>query len=197
MKRILTTLAILAISLTAYAQNERELEINYIAHDHFTSELLNVIDNLYQTNAFKKNKTTYLYLANAANPIILKLDSRNQKAYESFRDELNKQIKHNIWPEKDIQGIIDLLRADDFIDARGKKRYDFFFLNFYITPSFWSYNYNETLIARLLWDLELPGKDGFQVTIYHPENDGYDYDEEHMFGPKKLNGDYTVYLLTY
>ena len=49
----------------------------------------------------------------------------------------------------------------------------------------------------LLWDLELPDMTNYQVNIYHPENDGVQYDEDHMFGPKKLNGDYKVYMYTY
>lgn len=195
-KKAVCSLLLLFSFLCVLAQ-ERELEIDYIAHDHFNEAILNAVDEIYQTNAYSKNRQTYLYLANAENPIILRCDSNHQKEFENFRYSINSQLKHNVWPEVDIQRILELLKGDDFIDDNGKPRYSFFTLNFYITPSFWSYNYNETLIARLLWDLELPDMTNYQVNIYHPENDGVQYDEDHMFGPKKLNGDYKVYMYTY
>ena len=175
----------------------RELVINYIAHDHYNDAILNAVDDIFNTSAYNNNRSTYLYLANAENPLILKCDSNHQKEFEDFRYAINSQLKHNVWPDVDIQKLLELFREDDFLSESGHARYSYFTLNFYITPSFWSYNYNESLIARLFWDLELPDKTDFVVNIYHPENDGVTYDEEHMFGPKKLNGDYKVYLLTY
>ena len=196
MRKIILIIICLFSQFTLFSQ-ELELEIDYIAHDHFNEAILNAVDEIFQTNAYSKTRHTYLYLANAESPIVLKCSSNNQKQYEDFRYTINSQLKHNVWPEVDIQRILDLLKEDDFIDDSGAARYGFFTINFYITPSFWSYNYNETLIARLFWDLDLAGKTNFQVNIYHPENDGFKYDEEHMFGPKKLNGDYKVYMYTY
>ena len=196
MKRIWGLISFILLSFASQAQ-DRELEINYIAHDHFNEAILNAVDRIFNTSAYNKNRETYIYLANANNPIILKCDPDNQKEYEDFLYTLNSQLKHNVWPEVDIQRILELLKVDDFIDDNGKPRYSFFTINFYITPSFWIYNYNETLIARLFWDLELPQKCNYQVNIYHPENDDFQYDQEHMFGPKKLNGDYKVFMFTY
>ena len=176
---------------------ERELEINYIAHDHFSGQLLDALDEIYQVSAYNKNRTTYLYLANADKPIVLKCASDRKKEFEEMRHVIGSQLKHNVWPEVDIQGIIELLKTDDFIDEKGKSRYNFFTLNFYITPSFWRYGYNETLIARLFWDLELSEKSDFAVNIYHPKGDEFQYDEERIFGPKKLNGNYKVYIYAY
>ena len=195
MKRIFRFIFIF-LPLFSWGQ-DRELEINYIAHDHFNEAILNAVNDIYNTNVYNSTRKTYLYLANADNPIILKCESGHEKGFKDFQYAISSQLKHNVWPEVDIQRIFELLKEDDFIDDEGNLRYDFFTLNFYITPSFWSYNYNETLIARLFWDLELSDRDNIQVNIYHPENDGAHYDEEHMFGPKKLNGDYKVYMFTY
>ena len=196
MKGWLYSLLMLMAPWTAMAQ-EKELEINYIAHDHYTNHLLDAIDEIYQVSAYNKNRNTYLYLANADKPVVVKCVPDRKKEFEELRNLIGSQIKHNVWPEVDIKGIIDLLDSDDFIDGSGKPRYSFFTLNFYVTPSFFMYGYNETLIARLFWDLELPGKSDFAVNVYHPEGDGYQYDEEHIFGPKKLNGDYKVYIFSY
>lgn len=196
MKKLFLILA-LGFSFVALRAQERELEINYFAHDHFNESILNALDNLFQTNAFNKNKQTYFYLANAESPLILKVDRDKQNEFEEFRYAINSQLKHNVWPEVDIQKILELLQEDDFINDFGEPRYDFFTLNFYTTPSFWSYSYNETLIARLFWDLDLASKSNFQMNIYHPENDGMQYDDNRLFGPKKLTGDYQVYLYTY
>lgn len=175
----------------------RDLEIDYIAHDRYNGAILNAVKGIFQTHSVNKNKQTYLYLANADHPLILKCDENAQDEFDEFCYALNGQARHNIWPEADVLRILELLREDDFIDDEGNPRYDFFTLNFYITPSFWTYNYKETLIARLFWDLELSDKKNFHVNVFHPENDGFDYDETPLFGPKNLNGDYKVYLFTY
>lgn len=196
MKRISGFIFFILLFLSSQAQ-DRELEINYIAHDHFNEAILNAVDRIYNASVYNNTRKTYLYLANADNPIILRCDPNQQKEFEDFQYAISSQLKHNVWPEVDIKRIMELLQEDDFIDDDGNPRYDFFTLNFYITPSFWSYNYNETLIARLFWDLELSKKNNIQVNIYHPANDGVQYDEKHMFGPKNLNGDYKVYMFTY
>lgn len=196
MKKLVFLMVAICLQQILRGQNQ-ELVINYIAHDHYNEAILNAVDDIFNTDAFNNNRSTYLYLANAENPLILKCDRNHQKEFEDFRYAINSQLKHNVWPDVDIQRLLELLRQDDFLAESGEARYSFFTLNFYITPSFWSYNYNESLIARLFWDLELPSKTDFLVNIYHPENDGFQYDKDHMFGPKKLNGNYEVYLLTY
>ena len=195
MKRILRFIFIF-LPLFSWGQ-DRELEINYIAHDHFNNAILNKVEEIYNISAYNNNRNTYLYLANTDNPIILKCDPNQQQEFEDFQYEISCQLKHNVWPEVDIKKIFELLKEDDFIDDDGNPRYDFFTLNFYITSSFWSYSYHETLSARLFWDLELSEKNNVQINIYRPENDRIKYDEKLMFGPKKLNGDYKVYMFTY
>lgn len=187
---------LILLSLSSRAQ-DCELEINYIAHDHFNEAILNKVDDIYRISAYSDTRKTYLYLANADNPIIIMCDQEHQKEFDDFRYTINSQLKHNVWPEVDVQRILELLKEDDFIDENGEPRYSLFTLNFYTTPSFWTYGYNETLIARLFWILELSENSNCHVNIYHPENDGVEYDEEYMFGPKKLNGDYKVYMYTY
>ena len=196
MKRIVGFTFFIFLSLFSRAQ-DCEMEINYIAHDHFNEAILDKLDDIYRISAYSDTRKTYLYLANANDPVILKCDQEHQKEFEDFRYIINSQLKHNVWPEVDVLRILELLKEDDFIDDNGEPRYSFFTFNFYITPSFWLYNYNETLIARLIWDLELFDKNNCEVNIYHPENDGGKYDEEHMFGPMKLNGDKTIYMFTY
>ena len=194
MKRILIIALLAMASLNAIAQKQ-ELVINYIAHDHYNEQLLNALEQIYGVSSYNQMGSTYLYLANADKPKVIKCESRNHKEFEDFLYEINSQLKHNVWPEVDVNGLLDLLRKDDFIDDRGRLRYNYFTLNFYVSPSFFTYGYNETLIARLLWVLEISERDNVQVNIYHPENDGFTYpDEAHMFGPKGLNGNCKVML---
>lgn len=187
---------IISLSLSSRAQ-DCELEINYIAHDHFNEAILDKVDDIYNISAYSDTRKTYLYLANADNPIILKCDQDHQKEFEDFRYTINSQLKHNVWPEVDIRRILELLKEDDFIDENGEPRYSSFILNFYVTPSFFSYNYSETLIARLFWDLELFDKIDCVVNLFLPELDGVKSGKEHVFGPKKLNGENKVYVYTY
>ncbi len=185
------------LSFVTQAQ-DRELEIHYIAHDHYGDAILKKVDDIFNMGSYMPNRVTYLYLANANNPIILKCDSNNQKGFEKFKEAIGRQLAYNIWPEEDIKRILELLRDDDFIDDDGKARYSRFSINFYTTPSFWTCNYNETLIARLFWVLELSPKSNVHVSIYYPEkNDGYKFNPERMFGPKRLNGDNEVFMFTY
>lgn len=198
MKKLFAIAVLLAASISAAAQNG-ELEINYIAHDHFNESILAAVDGIYQSAAYNSGKKTYIYLANADEPVVMQClgSESGRKQYEDFRLALNSRVKHNIWPEVDIKGITDLLKDDDFINDDGTKRYDFFVLNFYVTSSFWSYNYNETLIARLFWDLDLADKTDIQVNVYYPAGDEFKYDENNPFGAKRLNGDYVVYFFEY
>lgn len=196
MKKIVGFMFFIFLSLFLRAQDS-ELEINYIAHDHFNEAILNKVDDIYNASAYSDTRKTYLYLANANDPIILKCDQEHQKEYEDFRYTINSQLKHNVWPEVDVQRILKLLKEDDFIDDNGEPRYRTFTLNFYVTPSFLSYNYSETLIARLFWVLELSSQNNCVVNMYLPEIERTKSGEEHVFGPKKLNGNYKVYMYTY
>lgn len=196
MKKFIATILLIYSSFAVFSQ-DRELEINYIFHDHFNGSLLDAMEKLYGNAAYNPNKTTYIYMANAMDPIILKCTEDSQKEFEDFCYALNSQIKHNAFIDVDIENILRLLNEDDFEDSDGNPTYDYFTLNFYITPSFITEGYNESLVARLFWDLELASKKNTQITLYHPADDGVEYDMEHLFGPKKLNGDYEVYMITF
>lgn len=186
----------LLFSWDVHAQ-DMELEINYIAHDHFNAEFLDKVDEIYMINRGSRSRKTYLYLANADTPEILVCNTAEQKEFDTFKYNLNSQLKHNVWPEVDLKKLVELLESDDFIDDNGNPLYSYFTLNFYITSSFWLYNYQETLIARLFWILELADKENVIVNIYHPEGDPIQYDPDNMLGVKRLNGDYNLYMFTF
>lgn len=195
MKKILLILFGIWLSVLSAGAQGSELVINYIAHDHYTNELLGVVEEIFQTNSYNTNKSVYLYLANADRPVILKCDSQKEREFNDFCTALSNQLKHTIWPEVDIKNILDLLLKDDFKDNSGRMLYQYVTFNFYITSSFWMYGYVESLIGRLMWDLEVESfKDTVVLQLYHPRDENFQYDEEHMFGPKKLNGNYKVYM---
>ena len=148
MKRILSACILGLLALTGAAQNKK-LVIHYVAHDHHTDALIRRLDSVFESAAADKGSSTYLYLANADQPSVYRCNAENSKGYEAFKDVLRSQTSHNIWPEVDIDRILDLLDKDDYLRADGSPRYDEFELNFYLIPSFWTANYNETLIGRL------------------------------------------------
>ena len=196
MKKILLLLFCIGFPFSFLCGQKRGLEINYIAHDHYTEDLLDKIDEIY--NSPSDNKQTYLYLASGDEPMLLKCNGNNETEYEEFRYAIASQIKHNVWPEVDIKRILELFKEDDFINEEGIPTYDYFTLNFYITPSFWTYKYNETLIGRLLWNLEIDKYfPNVNVAIYHPENDDLSYDENRLCGPKLIFRDNQVMMFTY
>ena len=195
--RYLIVIFLMLYPFMTIGAQQRELEINYIAHDHFTEPLLRQVDEIYNVNAYNSNRKTYLYLANADSPIVMLCLPDKEKEYNDFCYAISSQIKHNIWPEEDIKHILNLLRDDDFINEDNQPRYSFVTLNFYVTSSFWQYRYYETLIGRLFWDLDLTEYENCVVNIYRPEDDAFDYNEDCPFGPKRLNGDKKIYMYTF
>ena len=176
---------------------QRELEINYIAHDHYTESLLKQIEDIYQVNSYNMNKRTYLYLANTDSPTIVLCSPETEKEYNEMCYSISSQIKHNIWPEEDIKQILNLLKEDDFVSEDNQPRYSFVTFNFYVTSSFWQYRYNETLIGRLFWDLDLSQYENCEVKIHRPEDDVFEYNEDSPFGVKRHNGDKKIYMYTF
>ncbi len=194
-KFLVISIAMNMLFSTLYAQQVRELEINYIAHDHHTESLLRVVDEKYRMST--ANRQTYLYLSNADTPIILDCNRSDEQSFEEFRFKITSQVKHNVWPEVDIKRLLGLLQEDDFIDEDGKQKYDYVSLNFYITSSFWTIKYNETLIGRLLWNLDIEKMNNINVSIFYPENEELDYNDEFLLGHKKLEGAYQLFMFTY
>ena len=188
---------ILSLLVCVNLRAQNELEINYIAHDHYNGPLLDLVDDIFQSKAYDTNRHTYIYLANANEPKVLLCNLDKYKELEEFKYTLNGQITHNVWPEVDIMKLLELLKEDDFVDDWGNSRYNFFTLNFYVTPSFITYGYAETLIARLFWDLDLSTSSNFVVNLYLPDDVDTNYDMEKIFGAMKLLGDYQMYIYTF
>lgn len=196
MKSISCVLFMLLSLITLRAQKE-SLEINYFAHDHYNGALLQEVDNIYNSKAYDPNSHTYLYLANAAEPSILLCNANNYQGLEDFKTLLNEQISHNIWAEVDIDKIIDLVSKDDFIDSSGRRKYQYFTINFYVTPSFFTYGYVETLISRLYWNLDLSNHQNANVNIYLPSDVDLNGFKNLNQGAMKLMGDYKIDIFTY
>lgn len=165
--RSITCVFFMIFSLFTLRAQKEKLEINYIAHDHYNGAFLKVVENIY-FNAYNSN--TYLYLANANEPSIYLCDEKNYKGYEDFMTVLNGQLSHNVWAEVDVAKIIELVSNDDFVDNSGRSKYQYFTLNFYVTPSFFTYGYAETLISRLYWDLDLANYKNATVNVFLPSD---------------------------
>lgn len=194
--RSITCVIFMLLSLFTLRAQKENLEINYFAHDHYNGAFLNVIDDIFNTKAYDSNSHTYLYMANASEPSVLLCDSNNYKGLEDFKTMLNGQLSHNVWAEVDIAKIIELVSKDDFIDNSAKPRYQYFTLNFYLTPSFFTYGYAETLISRLYWDLDLANHKNASVKVYLPS----DVDVENFkasYGAMKLMDANEITLLTF
>lgn len=196
MKKILLILSGLWLAVLSAGGQDRELVINYIAHDHYTNEMLDVVEEIFQTHSHNSNKSVYLYLANGGSPVILKCEERNRRQFQDFCTVINADTKHISRPEVDIQRILDLLSQDDFKDNSGRMRYDYVTFNFYITYSFWNAGFVESLIGHLMWDLDFDSIPNALLQIYRPREDEK-FDESMLFGPKRLNGNYKVFIFDY
>ena len=197
MKRIcllLVSLLLGTVPTLGQQKSEQDLAFIYIAHDEYTA-VQSLIERLKDafTDAinYPESRAVIFYLANAENPIVVQVNTKNdnQQEFDRIVDELQTKRSHNVEPVVDCAKIQEIFNADDIIDENGKGLYRSVEWTYYVNSTFWALMYNESVIASLFFimDMEEMIESGYlRVNIMHGADDSLPYNEESPFGAKAL-----------
>jgi len=189
--------------IAAFSQTQT-LQVIYITKDYTTevNPLCQDLRDIYSFAEKDKSQAVVFYLANAASPLIVKvnLPGDNRKDFDSIIDALMTKSETIINASTDLHDLVSLFDEIELLDSDGQPAFQSAELIYYITPTFWELNYNEQLIAAAYFALDMDAdwaKNYFSMSIYHNATDGLVVDERFPFGEKDLCGDYKFFLLTY
>ncbi len=197
MKRICLLLASLLLGTVptlGQQKSEQDLTFIYITHDEYTA-VQSLIERLRDafTDAinYPESRAVIFYLANAENPIVAQVNTKNdnQQEFDRIVDELQIKRSHNIEPVVDCAKIQEIFNADDIIDENGKGLYRSVEWIYYVNSAFWTLKYNESIIASLFFIMDMKEmiESGYlRVNIMYGADDPLPYNEELPFGSKAL-----------
>lgn len=195
-KLIFVILSLVSISAAAQGNLDDNLTFIYINHttDTPVQMLCNRLDDEYKS-AKRFNKPLIIYLANGRNSYVAKVgvDNADADAYDNIIRALQERRFHNLDPRTDVLNIVDIFNAIDFLNENGKLKYESMTWEFYINQDFWDANYNEQIIARLYYVLDLAKQpdDFLHLMVFYSGDEEFVYDIEAPFGMKNLCGNLT------
>ena len=195
MKRFVVILiAVVAMVLPLVAQNTKNKTLNfiYIAHSPKT-QTDRLIDRLREdfSRARSLKNPTVFYLANGRTPVVVQMNTANdnRKEFENIIYRLQTIRSHSVNAQMDVNNIIKLYTDWNVVDENGALQYQKVEWTYYIDSSFWQANYNESIIAKLYWSLDmqsLESRNMLKVNIYHGRGDEVKVDKSMPFGAKNL-----------
>lgn len=183
----------LLLPVAANAQNK--LEFYYIAHNQYEVALTALLDDIRLDARYDNNRRVIFYLSNRKDPVYLVVSPNDEKEYEIFRDALNSQSSHTVYPEVDRMKIMELFSTGNAIPTIGFSSYDRVVFNFYVNRGFVEMEYGDSLIGRLYWDMDLASLPRKDVNVYYPSSE--EVNEDKVFGQKNLFGDYEPLINTF
>jgi len=196
-KKILLMLLLCLSTLVLRAQ--KSFELYYVAHEHYESSLMGILNEVRQNARYNTNKVVVFYLANTDHPEWFVVSPNDDKSYQKFMAELGGQTSHNVYPEVDRLKLIEILSSKDLNGGRDLSAFGELAFNFYINPTFAMMDYCDALIGRMYWDLDLASipRERLEINIYYHSDDGYTYDENQLFGRKNLMNGFPVLFDTF
>lgn len=190
MKRLSILLLMVITSFTAFAQSQ-DFEFYYISHDRTTpvDDLCDRLEYIYENALGDESYAVIFYLPNYDEHIEVRinLEDDNRDDFKILVRELREKDAHENYAYHDYESIMKLINKYDFIDEEGNRQYSSVLFCWYVTPYFWDWGCNESLIARLYFTLELDKYRGYVNTqIWHAQYDDLQVDERNPFGNKNL-----------
>lgn len=190
MKRLSILLLMVITSITAFAQSQ-DFEFYYISHDRTTpvDDLCDRLEYIYENALGDESYAVIFYLPNYDEHIEVRinLEDDNRDDFKILVRELREKDAHENYAYHDYESIMKLINKYDFIDEEGNRQYSSVLFCWYVTPYFWDWGCNESLIARLYFTLELDKYRGYVNTqIWHAQYDDLQVDERNPFGNKNL-----------
>ena len=190
MKRLSILLLMMITSFTAFAQSQ-DFEFYYISHDRTTpvDDLCDRLEYIYENALGDESYAVVFYLPNYDEHIEVRINMEddNRDDFKILVRELREKDAHENYAYHDYESIMKLINKYDFIDEEGNRQYSSVLFCWYVTPYFWDWGCNESLIARLYFTLELDKYRGYVNTqIWHAQYDDLQVDERNPFGNKNL-----------
>ncbi len=190
MKRLSILLLMVVISFTSFAQDQ-DFEFYYISHDRTTPVdiLCDRLEYVYENALNDESSAVIFFFPNYDEHIEVRinLDNDNRNDFRLLIRELREKDAHENYAYHDYEAIVNLINKYDFIDEDGNYQYSSVLFCWYITPYFWDWGCNESLIAKLYFTLELDKYKGYVSTqIWHARDDGLQVDRDRPFGNKNL-----------
>ncbi len=201
MKKIVFSLVILMLNaLLLPAQNdegfkEKDLTIVYVAHttDVPLARLTELLEERYRGGVQFSNEVIF-YISNGSEPLVVKVNTNdeNKADFESMIiDELWAKRSHDVDPHVDTQSLIEIINDNDFITEDGKLKYLSVTFDFFISEEFWTMKYNESIIAKLYFALDInnikKNNPDLFFNIYHPYEIKLVFEDGKPFGLKDLD----------
>ena len=201
MKRLSILLLMVITSFTAFAQSQ-DFEFYYISHDRTTpvDDLCDRLEYIYENALGDESYAVIFYLPNYDEHIEVRinLEDDNRDDFKILVRELREKDAHENYAYHDYESIMKLINKYDFIDEEGNRQYSSVLFCWYVTPYFWDWGCNESLIARLYFTLELDKyRDNVSTQIWHARDDGLKVDGRNPFGNKNLCRQINFMLLPY
>lgn len=193
--KILFFLFWIFIPTLSIAQNNT-LAFYYISQDFSTpiEKICEVLEDEYRTAISYDDYKVVFYLPNYDQPLIVKINTEddNRSDFETLITEIRSKYTHDTSPYTDISNIVDIFDKNDF----ASDDLDMVRMNWYVNPTFWTMQYNESLIASLYFILELDKyEDKVSIDIWHSSDDGLKINRRNPFGSKNLPGNWQFELL--
>lgn len=188
-KIFVLTLCSLFCSIGSFSKN---LHFIYIDHEETTpvSNLISVLEDLRVKNTETDNGLI-IYLSNEYSPKIFcqNIEGLNPSfseldAYREIVGELQVSISNSVSPYVDTNTILDVLTLCGFQRQDSESKFESVTMDFYVGPDLWKLGYNQTLIARLYFALEIGSLDrnSIQFNIKVPKGMKKPYDDSQAFG---------------
>lgn len=201
MKRLFVLLLASFFSFAVYAQ-QQSFEFYYISHDRTTpvDQLCERLEYIYEDALSNEDYAVIFYFPNYDQHIEVKINlpGSNSQDFNKILRELRDKDAHENYPDHDYESIMNLINKYDFITDEGEPVYSSVRFCWYVTPYFWDWMNNESLIARLYFALELDQyKDYVTTEIWHSRDDGLQVDSRYPFGKKNLCKSMNFVLLPY
>ena len=190
-KLIFIILTLFCISASAQDSSGGNLTFIYINHTVGTpvQVLCKRLDEAFKT-AKKLGDPLIIYLPNGNNPYVASvgINGVEDTKYDNIIKELQVRRYHSVDPRNDVVKIVELFDKNDFLYESGMPKYSSMTWQFYIDQDFWDANYNEHIIAKLYFTLDLdklPSDYLHLMLFYHGEEE-FVYDQDNVFGIKRL-----------
>lgn len=180
--------------LSAQEKVDSDFTFYYISHDRqtnvqaLTHELQQAYDELKEYD-----NAGIFYLANGEEPLIVKVNmpKENEKDFPHLIGEMQEKLAHDISADYDVNRILSIFEESNFVDEQGSLLYNSVNWNFYVTSSFWTMTYNESIIGTLYWAMdmgELRANQEFYLNVLRSSEDVVTYENGQAIGIKNYNG---------
>ena len=192
MRKILL-FCLLLLGVAASAQEAVDSEINFIYIHHTTDTPVQTLCKRLETefkDAKRFDRPLIIYLANAETPYVatVGIDGVDQKGFDNIIYALQEKRYHPIDPGADVLNIIKLFNKYDFLMNNASPKYTSMTWQFYISQEFWNIGYNEQIIAKLYYCLDLDRMNDkyLHLMLFYAGESDFVYDAQIPFGRKGL-----------